>query len=749
MILSEVDLYKNLYLQGKTPTCVLSPEGKILLANPAHEKLFAANKCLLVGHSFSGCIGADQWPTLLDKIHKGEHFHQDLELTKPDGKKSHVDISASGVEGESGEILAIIIISRDHTQRRESDNQLIRFHNMLDQSNDAFLIIDVETGQIIDVNKRACNHYGYNQEEMLQLSIVNINSGYQGIDKWRQRVDSIQKNQDTLFETTHITKSRKIFPVEVSHRYVEDDNKDYIIAIARDISERKAAEEKERQAQREWSRTFDSSTDIITIQNLKHEITQSNQAAAVAFGLNKDECIGKYCYELFSGNEEPCSDCPITEEVSDNFKPYTEEFYHKRLDKTFSLTVSPIMDDTGQTTGISHFAKDITQQKKLEGQLRQAQKMESLGTLAGGIAHDFNNILSAIIGYTQLAMLHTPQDSKALDSLKQVTTGGQRAVDLVKQILTFSRKTENRMAPIEVQRIITETLKLLRPSLPMTIEIRQNIDQNCPPVLADAVQVHQVIMNLCTNAYHAMSDQNTGTLEISLTKIDIQPEMTAPLFNLQAGEYLLLQVSDTGIGMGSATLEKIFEPYFTTKKTGEGTGLGLAVAHGIIKDFGGHISVYSELDEGTCFNIYLPVPAGQTQTIQEPSTPIEAPLGTERLLIIDDEKPIADLLKVTLESYGYQVTKTTESPEALRIFKQAPELFDMVITDYAMPQMNGIDLAEELLKVRKDLPILLCTGFNDTNNNSKALQIGIKTCMNKPIQSDQLALAVRKFLDKA
>ncbi len=748
MALSEVDLYKNIYLQAKNPTCVLSPEGEILLVNPAHKKLFAATEYLPAGHPFSGCIGASQWLNLLDKIYKGEHFHQDLELTKPDGKKSHVDISASGIKDESGKILAIIVISRDHTQRRESDNQLMRFHNMFDQSNDAFLIIDVKTGQIIDVNKRACNHYGYNQEEMLQLSIVNINPGYQGIDEWRQRVDSIQKNQDTLFETTHITKSRKIFPVEVSHRYVEDDNKDYIIAIARDISERKAAEEKERQAQREWSRTFDSSTDIITIQNLKHEITQCNQAAVVAFGLNKDECIGKYCYELFSGNKEPCPGCPLTE-ISDNFKPYTEEFFHKKLDKTFSITVSPILDDTGQTTGISHFAKDITQQRKLEEQLRQAQKMESLGTLAGGIAHDFNNILSAIIGYTQLAMLHTPPDSKAFDSLKQVTTGGQRAVDLVKQILTFSRKTEYRMAPIEVQRIITETLKLLRPSLPMTIEIRQNIDPNCPPVLADAVQVHQVIMNLCTNAYHAMCDQNSGTLEISLTKIDIQPEMTVPLFNLQAGEYLLLRISDTGTGMDNATLEKIFEPYFTTKKTGEGTGLGLAVAHGIIKDFGGHISVYSEPNEGTCFSIYLPVPAGQTQTTQEPSAPIEVPMGTERLLIVDDEKPIADLLKVTLESYGYQVTDTTESPEALRIFKQDPELFDMVITDYAMPQINGIDLAEELLKVREDLPILLCTGFNDANNNSKALQVGIKTCMNKPIQSDQLALAVRKFLDKA
>ena len=747
MLLSEVDLYKNIYLQAKNPTCVLSPEGKILQVNPAHKKLFAATKCLLVGGSFSGCINADQRPILLDKIRKGETFYQELELTNPDGKTLHVDVSASGIKDESGEILAIIVISRDQTQRHESDDQLMRFHNMVNQSNDAFFIIDVETGQIIDINKKVCHHYGYNKKEILQLSIVDINPDYQGIAEWRRRVNSIQKNQDALFETTHTTKSGKNFPVEISHRHVENKDKDYIIAVVRDISERKAAETRELKAQRKWSRTFDSSTDIITIQNLNHKIIQCNQATAVAFKLSKEECLGKYCYELFSGINEPCPGCPATD-VINKFESYTEQVSHQNLGKTFSVNVSPIFDDNGKMTGIAHFAKDITQQKKLEVQLRQAQKMESLGTLAGGIAHDFNNILSAIIGYTQLAQLHIPQDSKAADALKQVTTGGQRAVELVKQILAFSRKTEYQMAPVEVQKIIAEALKLLRPSLPMTIEIRQDIDQYCPPILADAGQIHQVIMNLCTNAYHAMREQKSGVLEISLVKIEIQPKTAIPPFNLQAGEYLQLLISDTGTGMDKTTLAKIFEPYFTTKKSGEGTGLGLAVAHGIVQSFGGYISVYSEPDEGTCFKIYLPIPAVQTQAIQELSAPKEVSMGTERLLVVDDEEPIADLIKMMLERYGYQVTNTIGSPEALRVFKQNPELFDMVITDYAMPQINGIDLAAELLRVRAELPILLCTGFKDTENNAKALQVGIKACVTKPIQSDQLALTVRRILDK-
>ncbi|MFK5926832.1 MAG: PAS domain S-box protein [Desulfuromusa sp.] len=623
MVLLEVDLYKNIYLQAKNPICVLSPEGKILQVNPAHKKLFSSTKCLLVGDSFFGCINANQRSDLLDKIHKGEEIHQETELAKLDGNILHVDISASGIRDKMGEISAIIVISRDQTLRRKSDNQLLRFHNMVDQSNDAFFIIDAKTSQIIDLNLKASQRWGYSRKEMLQLSIIDLNPTYQGIEGWTTRVANMRKDTASIFETIHKTAEGETFPVEISHQYIKTEGDDYIIAVVRDISKR----------------------------------------------------------------------------------------------------------------------------KKLEGQLRQAQKMESLGTLAGGIAHDFNNILSAILGYTQLAQLHIPQESKALDALRQVTIGGQRATELVKQILSFSRKTEYQMAPVEVQTVITEALKLLRPSLPTTIDIRQNIDQNCPAILANSGQIHQIIMNLCTNAYHAMREQKTGVLEISLNKIDLQPEMAIPQLDLQAGEYLQLLISDTGTGMDKATLEKIFEPYFTTKKTGEETGLGLAVAHGIIRDFGGHIAVYSEPGKGTCFKIYLPVPEVLPEA-EEENVPAEIPMGTEHLLVVDDEEPISNLLKVMLERYGYQVTNTIESPEALQIFTQSPELFDLVITDYAMPKMNGIDLATELLKIRSGLPILLCTGFNDIGNTEKALQVGIKACINKPMQADQLALMVRKILDK-
>jgi PAS domain S-box-containing protein len=745
-MLAEVDLYKNIYLQAKNPICVLSSEGEILQVNPAHENLFSSTNCLLVGDSFSNCISTDQFSTMLDTINNSEEFHCQTELTTLHGKILPVDISASGIRDDTGEVSAIIVISRDQTQRRASDNQLMRFHSMVNQSNDAFFIIDAKTGRILDVNLKASKRWGYTREEMLQRSVVDLNPTYAGIDDWLQRIGRLQNNVTSIFETIHRTASGETFPVEISRQYVKSEDGDYIISVVRDISERKVAEAQKRKAQQEWERTFNSISDIITIQNLDDKIIQCNQATQDTFNLEKEECLGKHCYELFSGTNEPCSGCPL-HQVKEQLTSYTEEVFHHRLGKSFSITVSPILDDDGEITGIAHFAKDITEKKKLEGQLRQAQKMESLGTLAGGIAHDFNNILSSIMGYAQLTQLKIPQHSEAMDSLSQITIGAKRAAELVKQILTFSRKTEYHMASVEVQEIISEALKLLRPSLPTTIEVVSSIDQSCPPVFADAGQIHQVLMNLCTNAYHAMREQKRGVLEISLKKVEDQEQKGISLLNLQSVEYLLLQISDNGTGMDKKTLEKIFEPYFTTKKMDEGTGLGLAVVHGIVQDFGGHISVHSEPGKGSHFNVYLPLSNSLPMT-EEKKIAASPPMGTERLLVVDDEESISNLMKSMLERYGYSVTNTSASSEALQLFKEAPELFDLVVTDYAMPNLDGVDLATELLKVRPELPIVLCTGFNDDAKVQKALQTGIKACIHKPVQAEELALTVRHTLDR-
>lgn len=742
----ELELYKNFYQNSSEPFCVLTTEGTILQANSAFCRFFDCLEQKLISRPAEKFFGTPCFNALTEAIGKHHPYNKEIEILKSDGQAAFLDISAAPLFDENSALTAIIVQLRDITLRRQHAANLELYHRLINQSNDSVFVIDAHTSKFRHVNRYACERLGYSKAELMQRGVMEISTYFTDLEQWHQHVNKMQQNPAFLMESNHITKSGESFPVEISVRYIEDSQGRYITAVARDISERKEAEKRDRQAQREWARTFDSSTDIITIQNLDFKIFQCNQATANVFQKPKKDLIGKQCYELFSGATEPCDGCPIAH-VLEKFKPYSEIMVHKKLGKTFSVSTSPILNDTGEMTGIAHVAHDITEQKKLEGQLQQAQKMESLGTLAGGIAHDFNNILSAILGYAQLAKLHTPQGSKIEHDLEQIITGGKRASELVKQILTFSRKTEHRLEPVKIQEIVLEAAKLLRASIPATIEIKTDVESHCPPILSDASQIHQVIMNLCTNGYHAMREQNAGTLEISLQKREFLPGHMAPELRIPSGEYLQLTISDTGSGMNSATIEKIFDPYFTTKKKGDGSGLGLAVVHGIIRNIGGQISVYSELGQGSSFKIYLPIPTETGTSAPKKQIEEEVPMGNEHLLIVDDEEPIANLFKLMLQRYGYQVTNTCDGEEALKVFKLHPELFDLIITDYAMPKMNGFELAEEIVKIRPAIPIILSTGFNDISNKSKTSQKGIKSYINKPIQANQLAQIVRQTLD--
>ncbi|MBS3808799.1 MAG: response regulator [Desulfobacterales bacterium] len=390
---------------------------------------------------------------------------------------------------------------------------------------------------------------------------------------------------------------------------------------------------------------------------------------------------------------------------------------------------------------------DITKQKKYEERLRQAQKMEAVGTLAGGIAHDFNNILNAIIGYAELIRLEAT--GKAGDYTEEVLQAGRRAAGLVRQILTFSRQAEQEYQRLYIQFVLKEALKLLRPTLPATIEINQNIDEDCPEILADPTQVHQVIMNLCTNAYQAMGDKG-GRLEITLEQLTLAAGDLSLAREMAPGSYVVLTVSDTGCGMDRQTWEKIFEPYFSTKKNQGGTGLGLAVVHGIVTDCGGSISVYSEPGRGTTFKVYLPaVGGGETPQAEDLQVAENIPEGTERLLIVDDEKAQVDMERIMLESLGYLVTGVVSSIEALAVFSAQPEDYDLLITDLAMPELDGIELSRKVLGRRPDLPVILISGFGDAPKIEEARAAGIREYLRKPVAKMQLARAVRKVLDGA
>lgn len=381
--------------------------------------------------------------------------------------------------------------------------------------------------------------------------------------------------------------------------------------------------------------------------------------------------------------------------------------------------------------------------ESLEMQLRQAQKMEAIGTLAGGIAHDFNNILTIIFGFTELGMIGDEAEMTQ-EYLAEVHKAAERAKALVQQILTFSRKMEQQQQPLQMSLIVKEVLKMLRASIPTTIEIRQNISTETL-VFADPTQIHQVIMNLCTNAYQAMKEDG-GVLAVSLEEIEMGAD-TYEYADLPAGRYLKLDVGDTGYGIDPAIQEKIFEPYFTTKEVGEGTGLGLAVVHGIIQSHHGHITFYSELGKGTNFHVYLPVFSQEPGLTASPVTLSADAVGLgERILFVDDEEQICTMMHHILTKNGYQVTSFANAEDALSAFEEEPNQFDLVLTDMTMPHLTGIELANRLLAIRPELPVILCTGQSALIYREKALSMGIRDFLTKPIDKHTLLAAIKRTL---
>ena len=381
-----------------------------------------------------------------------------------------------------------------------------------------------------------------------------------------------------------------------------------------------------------------------------------------------------------------------------------------------------------------------------ERQLQQVMKLQAIGTLAGGIAHDFNNILFPIVGYTELTMDDLPEDSQAHQNLEEVLKATNRAKELVQQILTFSRQSGKERKPLKVQYLIKEVLKLLRATIPTSIEIISRIDKNCGAIMGDPTQIHQVIMNLCTNAYHAMQDIG-GRLEVSLEEIDLSYQEATERVGMKHGRHLRLTVKDSGHGMEPEVLERIFEPYYTIKKQGKGTGLGLSVIHGIVKNHGGDISVNSRPGIGSTFSVLLPVIDDVDIVTEENKSPATTK-GHERILLIDDEEQIIDIGQRLLERLGYKVTCKTDSQEALEEFAAQPERFDLVITDMTMPKLTGDQLARKMMEINPRVPVVLCTGFNETIDEEKALAMGIEKFIMKPMVKDELANTIRTVLDE-
>ena len=373
--------------------------------------------------------------------------------------------------------------------------------------------------------------------------------------------------------------------------------------------------------------------------------------------------------------------------------------------------------------------------------------MEAIGTLAGGIAHDFNNILTAILGYAELAKTEITANPNAIEDIDQVIFAGNRATDLVKQILTFSRKNKQNKQPLRLHLIVKEALQLIRASLPSTVDIQATIAKEDDMVLADPTSIHQIVVNLCTNAFHAIGNKK-GRVEVTLGCEYLEKSQITASENVQPGSFVVLSVKDNGKGMDEQTVARVFEPYFTTKKEGEGTGLGLAVTHNIVEECNGFIEVISRLEEGTTIRIYLPAVGEELSPI--PTEDDDNPLatGTENILFVDDEPAIVDVSQSFLTSLGYHVTTETNSQNALKKFEEDPEAFDLVLTDQTMPELTGIELAESMLRLNPATTIILCSGYTSSITDDEIYAIGIKELVAKPLSKRKLAEIVRQVLDE-
>jgi len=515
---------------------------------------------------------------------------------------------------------------------------------------------------------------------------------------------------------------------------------------------KQAAEKNRREAHDTLLTILNSIDATIYVADIKsHEILFMNKYMIDVFG---GDFRGRICHETFRNSKKVCDHCTNDRLLDESGRPKGVVVWEGRNPVTEAWYVNydrAIKWVDGRLVRIQ-IATDITRIKELqekqlqsEAQLRQAHKMEAVGTLAGGVAHDFNNILAAIIGFAELALLDLPAGLPARSNLDQILRSALRGRDLVKQILSFSRRSEQERIPIHLEPVVRETLKMLRATVPTTIEITQEFGPDLAVVEADPTQMHQLILNLAGNAVDAMKESG-GTLAVRVENITVDRSLAAKHLDLKEGRYLKITVEDSGTGIPPEILARIFDPFFTTKGVGSGTGMGLSVVHGIVQSHGGVITVESSPGQGAAFHLYLPAAESQAGAVR-PEPEGRLVRGHERVLFVDDEQMLVEFAGQMLTTLGYQTTIKTSSLEALEAFKVDPDSFDLVITDMTMPQMTGADLAKEILSIRPEVPIILCTGYSDQIDEAKAGRIGIRRLIIKPLSVSDTSLAIREVLD--
>jgi|WetSurMetagenome_2_1015567.scaffolds.fasta_scaffold05852_1 PAS domain S-box-containing protein len=684
------------------------------------------------------------------------------EYRKKDGTVFPVELRVFLIKDESGGSEGMWAIVRDITERKQAEEALREseelYRTLVAASPDAISMTDTH-GLLAFASRVALQMFGYSpDDDLIGRSVLDWVS-----PEHREMASSSMEHilaggapRDREYTLIKKDGTRFVGEINAAAFRSPDGNPGGMLLITRDITERRQVQERLRETRDFLENLLDYANAPIIVWDSQLKITRFNRAFERLTGRKSGDVLGLGLDFLFPP-EKRMESLAYIQSTSIGERWETVEIPIQHMDGSactllwnsatlYGADGKTVVATIAQGHDITQWRQAQEQQRKLEAQLAQAQKMEAIGTLAGGIAHDFNNILGIIMGNAEIVELHLVKDSPAKRNIDEVVKAAYRAKDLVKQILTFSRKGEQEQKPMQVIPVIEEVLKLLRASLPTTIEMRPEIDLSPgdDQILGDPTQVTQILMNLSTNAAHAMLELG-GTLRVALSLVQFSSSDVGKPLELGSGNYLKLTVEDSGHGMDQTTIDHIFDPFFTTKGPGEGTGLGLAVVHGIVTNHGGAITVSSEPGKGTAFQVYLPrLEAGETS---QPETLAAIPTGRERILLVDDEEALATAVKAMLEHLGYEVTATTSSRDALDLFRLHPDHFDLVITDQTMPNMTGQDLAKEVIHIRPDVPIILCTGFSERIDEDSAGKMGFSAFAMKPVSVSGIAATVRRVLD--
>ncbi len=769
----------------------LDEKGRLMDVNQAWLDALGYTNDDVVGKSFGDFLHPDLTDQFEADFHRfkagGEVFDQEFEMVKKDDSTILVSFSGKIAKDEKGNFQQTHCIFHDITEQKRKENLKAAQLRLIDYSTDhsvnellqkfldeAEKLTGSEVGffHFVEDDQKTLSLQTWSTNTMKNMCTTEGTDRHYPISKAGVWVDCVRKRKPVIHNdyanlphkkglpeghtpiirelVVPVIRQKKIVGIlGVGNKGTDYHQQDVntvkqLADLAWETVVRRRAEVALHTSHERFLTVLDGIDATIYVADMKtHKILFMNKHMIESFGK---DMTGESCWKAFRGESEPCPHCTNKQLIDENQKPTGVCIWQGKNPITgkWYMNHDRAIEWTDGRLVRLQIATDITDFKKMEEELRQARKMESIGTLTGGIAHDFNNLLYMIVGNTEMALEDIPEWNPAHANLKEVKAASLKAAGIVKQLLNFSRKTDQDLKPIAAVSVITDALKFLRSTIPSTIEIRKHLPDREVTILADPIQINQVMMNLCINASHAMEGTG-GILEITVENITLDEKSVDAYPDLTQGDYIKITVNDTGSGIETDIINRIFDPYFTTKAVGKGSGMGLAVVHGIVQNHDGAIYVASKPGKGTTFTLLFPVAA--KKSVIKVKTFDELPSGNEAILFVDDNASIANMATKALTRLGYSLQTKTNPVEALALFQSNPHAFDLVITDMTMPGMTGAQLAEKLKDIRTDVPVVICTGHSSLINEKKAKKMGIAAFVMKPITQTEIAKTIRKVLD--